>query len=78
VESHIINKVTIKELRRVAANKLNKQSRTADRGVVLQLGGKVGGLRTPRHKTSNLLQIVIEILGQGRIPWQEPDTEKWI
>jgi hypothetical protein len=28
---------------RVAANILNKQSRTADRGVVLQLGGWEGG-----------------------------------
>jgi hypothetical protein len=30
------------QIRRVAANILNKKSRTADRGVVLQLGGGGG------------------------------------
>jgi hypothetical protein len=31
------------QIRRVAANILNKQSRTADRGVVLQFAGWAGG-----------------------------------
>jgi hypothetical protein len=63
---------------RVAANILNKQSRTADMAWSSSLG--VGrGLTTPTVKPFNLLRIVTKSLGPGRILWQnDVGTEKWI
>jgi hypothetical protein len=50
---------------RVAANILNKQSRTADKGWPSSLG--VGrGLTTPHHKKYSTLRNVTEGLGLGR------------
>jgi hypothetical protein len=54
---------------RVAANILNKQSRTADSGWSSSLG--VGrGLTTLRRKTQYLLRITTHSLGTGRITWK--------
>jgi hypothetical protein len=53
---------------RVAANILNKQSRTAGTGWSSSLG--VGpGLTAPHRKTPNLLSNVLKSLGRGRILW---------
>jgi hypothetical protein len=49
---------------KVAANILNKQSRTADRGWSSSLGIRWGA-KNPQCKTSNLLHIIIKSLGQG-------------
>jgi hypothetical protein len=55
------------QLWRIAGNILNTQLQTAVRGRYSSLGGWVGGLTTPHHKTSNLLRIMIKSLGPGRI-----------
>jgi hypothetical protein len=53
---------------RVAANILNKQSRTADRGFSSSLG--VGrGLKTVHRKKISLLRNVTKGIGPGRIIW---------
>jgi hypothetical protein len=54
---------------RVAANMLNKQSRTA-----WGLGGRLTAL--PR-KTQYLLRITTHSLGTGRVSWQNLSTGKW-
>jgi hypothetical protein len=51
---------------RVAANTLNKQSRTADSGWSSSLGV---GLTTLPRKTHYLLRITTHSLGTGRITW---------
>jgi hypothetical protein len=53
-------------LRRVAANILNKKSRTAE-GVVLQLGRFGVGLTAPHCKIFLLLRNVSKLLGPGLI-----------
>jgi hypothetical protein len=64
------------EIWRVAANILNKQSRTADSGWSSSLG--VGrGLTTLPHKTHYLLRITTHSLGTGRNTWHNLSTEKW-
>jgi hypothetical protein len=60
----------------VAANKLNKQSRTAESGWSSSLG--VGGLTTLPRKTQYLLRITTHSLGTGRITWHNLSTGKWI
>jgi hypothetical protein len=63
---------------RVAANILNKQSRTAEGGGP-PAGGWGGGLTTHYRKTPNLLRNIHYSLGPGRILWQnDPCAEKWI
>jgi hypothetical protein len=60
---------------RVAANILNKQSRTADSGWSSSLG--VGrGLRTLPRKIHYLLRITTHSLGTGRITWHNLSTGK--
>jgi hypothetical protein len=60
---------------REAANVLDKQSRTADRGWSASLGfGR--RLTTPHRKTANLLRNFAESLGHGRIPWHDQSTGK--
>jgi hypothetical protein len=61
---------------RLAANILNKQSRTADRGE--PPGWGLGGvLTTTNRKTSDLLRRITESLGPGRILWHVLSTGKW-
>jgi hypothetical protein len=58
---------------RVAANVLNKQSRTADRGWFCSLdAGR--GLTTVHLKTSNLLRNLAERHGLGRSLWYDLST----
>jgi hypothetical protein len=59
----------------VAANKLNKLSRTADRGWPSSLG--VGWGANPPVKALNLLRNVLPSLGPGRILWHELSSGKW-
>jgi hypothetical protein len=54
---------------RLAADILNKQSRTA--------GGLGSGLTTPHHKTC-LLRSMYKGLGNGRILWHDPSTGKGV
>jgi len=56
------------EIRRVAANILNKQSRTADKGGPPALGLGVG-LTTPHRIKCFLLRNVSKRLGPGLILW---------
>jgi hypothetical protein len=58
---------------RVAANMLNKQSRTADSGWSSSLGV---GLTTLLRKTQYLLRITMHSLGTGRITWHNLSTGK--
>jgi hypothetical protein len=61
---------------RVAANMLNKESRTADSGWSSSLG--VGrGANNPPRKTQYLLEITTHSLGTGRITWHNLSTGKW-
>jgi hypothetical protein len=61
---------------RVAANILNKQSRTADSGWSSSLG--VGReANNPPRKTQYLLHITTHSLGTGRITWHKLSTGKW-
>jgi hypothetical protein len=54
---------------RVAANILNKQSRTADKGWSSSLG--IGrGLTTPHRKTRNTLRNVTKGIGIGQNRWK--------
>jgi hypothetical protein len=46
------------QIRRVAANILNKQARTAEKGSFSSL--RVGRRTTPHHKRTNLLQNVTQ------------------
>jgi hypothetical protein len=65
------------QIRRVAANILNKQPRAADGGWSSSLGtGR--GLTTSHRKTSNILRNMSQGLGTGRILWHDQSTEKWI
>jgi hypothetical protein len=50
---------------KVAANTLNKQSRTADRGWPSSM--EVGGTNKPHHKSLYMLQIIYTRLGNGWI-----------
>jgi hypothetical protein len=52
---------------RVAANILNKQTRTADKGWSSSLGKGVELI--PHRKKISLLRKFIGSLGPGRIPW---------
>jgi hypothetical protein len=61
---------------RVAANILNKLSRTADRGRPSTLGAE-RVLTTLHGKNSNLLRNVLEITELERILWHELSTGKW-
>jgi hypothetical protein len=62
---------------RVAANILNKQSRTADRWWPSGLG--VGrGKHPPTVKKMYVLQSIYKGLGNERILWHGPSTGKWI
>jgi hypothetical protein len=62
---------------RVAANILNKQSRTADKGWPSNLG--VGrGLTPPHRKKRNTLRNVTKGLGIGRILWHDLRHGKWL
>jgi hypothetical protein len=66
---------------RVAENVLNKQSRTANKGVALQLGvGRVVSNSSPLKKNS-LLRNVTEGLGIGRNLWSwihlAQDRDQW-
>jgi hypothetical protein len=60
---------------RVAANILNKQSRTADRAF--QLMGWAGA-NNPHRKTLYLLRSVYKGLGNGRILWHDTNIGKGI
>jgi hypothetical protein len=63
---------------RVAANILNKQSRTADRGWSSSMGAG-REFKTHHRKTTNLSRNRKDNLEPGRILWQNGlDTEKWI
>jgi hypothetical protein len=59
---------------RVAANILNKQSRTADSGWSSSLVGLGGGLTTLPHRTQYLLRNTTHSLGTGRIIWLRTGT----
>jgi hypothetical protein len=60
---------------RVAANILDKQSRTADRGWPSSLG--VGrGANNPTIEKLYLLRSMYKGLRNGRIPWHDLSTEK--
>jgi hypothetical protein len=51
-------------------NILNKQSRIADGGGGgPPAWGLGGGLTTPHRKSTNLLRIILQSLGPGRILW---------
>jgi hypothetical protein len=63
---------------RIAANILNKQSRTADGRVGLQLGGWVGGITIPHRKKLYLLRSMYNGYGNGRILRHDPSTVKGI
>jgi hypothetical protein len=61
---------------RVAANILNKKSRTADKGWPSSLG--VGrGLATPHRKKINTLRNVTKGLGIGWMLWNDLRYGKW-
>jgi hypothetical protein len=61
---------------RVAANILNKQSRTADSGWSSSPG--VGrGANNPSRKTHYLLRITTHRLRTGRISWHNLSNGKW-
>jgi hypothetical protein len=62
---------------RVAANILNKQSWTADKGGP-PAWGLGGGLTTLHRKESNTLRNVTKGLGIGRILWKDLRHGKWI
>jgi hypothetical protein len=62
---------------RVAANILNKQSRTADKGGPPAWGLGVGPT-TPHPKKISLLRKIRRSLGPGRIPWiNDLSDRKW-
>jgi hypothetical protein len=62
---------------RVAANILNKQSRTADRGWPSTLwAGR--GANNPHTKKLYVLSSTYNRLGNGRILWHDLSSEKWI
>jgi hypothetical protein len=62
---------------RVAANILNKQSRTADKGWSSSWGlGEV--LTTSHSKTLIMLRIIHRGLGIGLILWYDPSNGKGI
>jgi hypothetical protein len=64
------------QIQRVAANMLNEQSRTADRGWPSRLGG--GANNPPHRKKLYLLQSMYKGLGSGQILWHEQSTGKRI
>ena len=61
---------------RVAANILNKQSRTADKGWSSSLGVGQGVLITPRRKKLALLRNMNTCLGPGLIIWYDLSNER--
>jgi hypothetical protein len=62
---------------RVPANVLNKQSRTADKGLYSSLGVRLGA-NNPYRKNQITLRNIRHSLGPGRIIWHDLSTEKWI
>jgi hypothetical protein len=60
---------------RVAANILNKQSRTADKGWPSSLG--VWRALTTPHRKKNTLRNVTKGLGIGRKLWNDLSHGKW-
>jgi len=62
-------------LRKVATNILNKQSRTADKGLSTSLGVGVG-LRDPHSKNFLFLRNVSKRLGPGLILWHDLSNGK--
>jgi hypothetical protein len=72
---HVADRGDGLQIWRVAANILNKQSRTVDRGWHSSLG--VGrGTNNPHRKTLYLLRSMYKDLGNGRILWCDPSTGK--